>query len=369
MQRLKSSQPRWPAEHARTAPARPTVTLLDEADAAGAAAWDAFVAATPGASYAHLSAWRRILRDSLGLNGIYLRCHDSGGGLAAVLPLVRIRSRLLGHSLVSMPYLNEGGAIGAAPAVGRLLEAAQEEAERSGAGLLELRARYAQPTLPGLGPARRKVTVVLDLPQAAEELWDHGFSSKLRSQIRRPQKEGLSVRFAPELCEDFYGVFARNLRDLGTPVHPRSFFAAIQRELPGLVLFGVVYAGSEPVAAGCGFLWRGELEMTWAGALRDHKRSAPNMLLYWAFMEEGIRRGAHAFNFGRCAPGGGTYRFKQQWGGRDIELPWLQWPDAGAAPPSTESAGFGLASRAWQRLPVSLANRLGPALVRRIPTY
>ena len=332
-------------------------------------AWDALVRATPGASFGHLSAWRGILREALGLESVYLTAAAADGSLAGVLPLVRIRSRLFGHSLVSMPYLNEGGPIGTPAARRALLEGAVLEARRSGAGLLELRTRAAQEAVTGTGAARHKVTVLLELPDTAEELWSKRLPSKLRSQIRRPQKEGLVARFGPELRDAFYQVFARNLRDLGTPVHPRAFFDAIAAALPEQVVFGAVFAGDVAVAAGCGFLWQGELEITWAGSLREHKRAAPNMLLYWAFMEEAIRRGARTFNFGRCTPDGGTHRFKQQWGGADVELSWVRWPERGAEPPSADGAAFRLATRAWQRLPLGLANRLGPVLARRIATY
>jgi FemAB-related protein (PEP-CTERM system-associated) len=349
-------------------PAEPVVGPLDDGAAAD---WDAFVRATPGASFCHLWGWRRVMAQTLGLDSVYLGARGPDGALAGVLPLVRIRSLLFGHQLVSMPYLNEGGPIGSAWARKALLERAVAESRDSGATLLELRTRGLPPAVAGIGPARSKITVLMDMPETAELLWSKGLPSKLRSQIRRPQKEGLEARFGPELRHDFYHVFARNLRDLGTPVHPRGFFDAIARELGEHVVFAVVYkgGGDEPVAAGCGFVWKGEIEITWAGSLREHKRIAPNMLLYWAFMEEGIRRGARVFNFGRCAPGGGTHRFKQQWGGRDVELPWVQWPDGDAAPPSADSAAFRLATAAWKRLPVGVANRLGPALARRIATY
>jgi hypothetical protein len=92
------------------------------------------------------------------------------------------------------------------------------------------------------------------------------------------------------------------------------------------------------------------------------------MLLYASFMEEMIRRGARLFNFGRCTPGVGTHRFKLQWGGTDELLPWAQWaPGAVEATPSPERPVFRLATRAWQRLPLAVANRAGPWLARQLP--
>jgi hypothetical protein len=122
------------------------------------------------------------------------------------------------------------------------------------------------------------------------------------------------------------------------------------------------------VAGGCGFLWRDRFELTWASALREHQRAAPNMLLYWAFMREMIRRGVRVFDFGRCTPGGGTHRFKQQWGGRDQPLPWLQWsPRAVAAPPTPDRPLYRFAGAVWRRLPLAATNAAGPVLSRLIP--
>jgi hypothetical protein len=124
------------------------------------------------------------------------------------------------------------------------------------------------------------------------------------------------------------------------------------------------------VAAGCGFRFRDEFEMTWASSLREFNAVAPNMLLYWRFMERTISAGARVFNFGRCTPGGGTHRFKSQWGGRDVPLPWHAWPPTAASTvPDSSSGAYALAASLWQRLPLRVANLLGPPIARRLPTF
>jgi serine/alanine adding enzyme len=276
-----------------------------------------------------------------------------------------VRSRIFGHYLVSLPFLNAGGPLGSPAARDRLVAEAVAEARRSGADLLELRARDSGGL--DLPVSSRKITVLLQLPSDADTLF-RSFPAKLRSQIRRPMKEGLEVRFGPEQRESFYDVFARTMRDLGTPVLPRALFEQVAAAFPEIVEFGVVYRGDQPLAAGCGFIWRDEFEMTWAGALRESRTCAANMLLYWAFMEQMIARGVRVFNFGRCTPGGGTHHFKRQWGGVDVPLPWCQY-SAGAvqAPPSPDDRAFSWGPRLWRRLPLAVANRLGPRLVRFLP--
>jgi FemAB-related protein (PEP-CTERM system-associated) len=327
-------------------------------------AWDDFVARAEAGSYCHLAAWRDILADVLGAECLYWAA-AADGGWQAVLPLVRVRSRIFGHYLVSLPFLNDGGPLGTQAARDRLVAEAVSEARRTRADLLELRTRDA--TGLQLSRSDRKITVVLPLPSVAESLFK-GFPAKLRSQIRRPIKEGLTVRFGPEQREPFYEVFTRTMRDLGTPVLPRAFFERIATAFPELALFGVVYRGEEPLAAGCGFTWRNEFEMTWAGSLRASRPIAANMLLYWSFMEHVIGRGVSAFNFGRCTPGSGTHHFKRQWGGVDVPLPWSQWSSRDVqATPSPDRPLYRAAAAVWRRLPLAMVNRLGPVLARRLP--
>ena len=248
----------------------------------------------------------------------------------------------------------------------KLAEHAVKESVRSRVDLLELRTRHHGKS--SLSVSTRKITVLLHLPASVEELWEEGFSSKLRSQIRRSTKDGMEARFGSEHRDAFYEVFSRHMRDLGTPVLPRGFFDRLAEVFKSSVEFGVVYKGQEPVAGGCGFIWRSEFEMTWASSLLKYKRFAPNMLLYSAFIRRMLARGLGTFNFGRCTPGTGTHRFKLQWGGTDVALPWLQWSPRGVvATPSPERRFYRFAANSWRHLPLPVANRLGPVLARRLP--
>jgi len=198
-------------------------------------------------------------------------------------------------------------------------------------------------------------------------VWD-SLRAKLRSQVRRPQKDGVEVRFGLEQVAPFFQVFSRHMRDLGTPTQPRRLFEALAETFPGDVWFGCAYHRAYPVAAGCGFRWDNEFEMTWAAALTEYNSLAPNMLLYWAFMERAAKQGLAVFNFGRCTPGSRTHRFKQQWGSRDLLLWWYQHATGPRrATPSPDHGPFSWGPRVWSRLPLSVANLLGPKVVRLIP--
>jgi len=327
--------------------------------------WDEFVRGQPGWTHFHLFGWRRVIERVFGHECPYLAAYDDTGRLCGVLPLVQVKSWIFGHYLASMPFLNYGGPLGFRHAVQALVERADGLAARAGAELLELRSRHELPLT--LRVSHRKITVVLDLPDDPAPLWS-GLRAKVRSQVRRPRKEGVTVRFGLDEVEPFHQVFSRHMRDLGTPTLPRGWFEAVAETFPEEVLFGCAYLRERPIAAGCGLRWNGEFEMTWAAALREHNSLAPNMLLYWSFMERAIESGLSLFNFGRCSPGSGTHRFKGQWGSRDEMLWWYQraWKKK-AATPSPDQGAFALGTRLWRRLPLRVANALGPGIVRYIP--
>ena len=332
--------------------------------------WDNFVRAQSGWTHFHLHGWRTVIDRVFRHECIYLAARDiATSKIVAVLPLVRVRSLIFGHFLVSMPFVNYGGPLGSEDGIQALTAEATAVAERTRVGLLELRSRVPLPV--DLPASHRKITVVLDMPPEPGALWS-SLPAKLRSQVKRPRKEGVEVHFGAEQLEPFHRVFAHHMRDLGTPAQSRELFSAIADVFPQDVHFAVAYHQDQPIACGCGFLWNGEFEITWASALRSHKAMSPNMLVYWEMMDRMVGLGARLFNFGRCTKDSGTYRFKMQWGGREEQLWWYQQArganGAGeASTPSPDHGVFALATRVWQRLPVPVASRLGPRVVRFIP--
>ncbi|HKS05746.1 MAG TPA: FemAB family XrtA/PEP-CTERM system-associated protein [Gemmatimonadaceae bacterium] len=326
--------------------------------------WDAFAAQQDGFTHFHRYGWRGVIESVFGHECSYLVARD-GDTLCGVLPLVRVKSVVFGHYLVSMPFLNYGGPLGSDAAVGALVDHVSVRATKDRAKLLELRSRRELPI--DLRASHRKITVVLDLAPTADATFKQ-FDAKLRSQVRRPQKEGVTVQFGRDQVDPFFHVFARHMRDLGTPTQSRRFFTAIADAFPEDALFACAYLRGQPVAAGCGFTFGTEFEMTWASSLREFNRESPNMLLYWACIERAVERGLKTFNFGRCTPGSGTHRFKMQWGGREEPLWWYglsSTPDA--ATPSPNDGAYSWGPRLWRHLPTPLATALGPRIVRYIP--
>jgi len=332
-----------------------------------AADWDAWVTAAPAASIYHRYRWRHIVRKVFARETFYLAARRQGH-LCGILPIVRLKSRLFGDFLVSVPYFNYGGVVGESGEVEqRLVDQACELARALGVSHLELRHRTgASASL----PARTdKVTLLLDLPSSPAALLK-SLDSKVRAQIKRPQREGATCRRGgAELLPDFYTVFAENMRDLGTPVYPKSFFAEMLAAFPTEASLFAVYLGGAPVAAGFVLGARGVLEIPWASSLRRANSVGVNMLLYWSILEFACQSGYSRFDFGRCTVDSGTYRFKRQWGAQPEQLYWHYWMrEAGELPRINHSSPkFEAAIAAWRRLPLPIANRLGPLLVRNLP--
>jgi FemAB-related protein (PEP-CTERM system-associated) len=331
-------------------------------------AWDRFVLNHSLASGYQLTGWRRVVQKALGHRTLYLMARDEHGQVRGVLPLVFISSRLFGRMLVSMPAVNYGGVLTERfDAQRALLDTAESRAINLGATHIEL--RHEQRLCLDWTSKQHKVSMRLDLPREPEALWKR-FPSKLRSQIRRAQKEPLTVRLEGiELLDDFYRVFARNMRDLGTPVYGRRFFKAILDEFPKDARICAVYLGPQPVAAGFLYGFKHMLEIPWASSDRRYNRLSANMLLYSASLDYGCRAGFATFDFGRSTPGSGTFRFKEQWGAHAVPLYWYQWSRDGrpVADVSPQNSKYARLIQVWKTLPMPVTRLIGPLIVRNIP--
>ena len=96
-----------------------------------------------------------------------------------------------------------------------------------------------------------KVHMRLALPETSEALWD-GLKSKLRSQIRKPlNNEELQAHFGRfERLDEFYDIFCRNMRDLGTPPFSRQLFGQMLQEFGEQAEICTVTLMGKPVASG-----------------------------------------------------------------------------------------------------------------------
>lgn len=312
--------------------------------------------------------WLPVLEHGLGHTPYVLEAVD-GERTLGWLPLAFVQSFLFGRYLVSLPYLNSNGVQAEDEATQRLLvDRAVQLADELRVRHLELRQEQAieHPAL--TGRLTSKVHMRLALPDFPGPLWEK-FPAKVRNQVRKGEKSGLSLAWGgAELLDEFYTVFSRNMRDLGTPVYGRALFAAILRQFAGSAELCVVRAGATPAAAALLLHGKGVTEVPSASSLREFNSTCANMFMYWNLLDRAIQRGQAVFDFGRSTVEGNTYRFKKQWGAVAEPAVWQYYSRDGAAGDlRPDNPRYQRLIRIWQRLPVRLTRWLGPAIVRGIP--
>ena len=331
--------------------------------------WDAYVAAHPSASAYHTSAAVSIGVRAFRLPARFIVARDATGAVQGVLPLVEQSSLLFGRFLVSVPFFTYGGILASDLAAGAaLIDAAIRLARERRADHLEL--RHIEASLDSALAVRDdKVSMVLKLPASIEALGKQ-LGSKLRSQIKRAERESPVVHWGgSELIPRFYGVFASTMHALGTPVYPRKFFEIALDAFGDASRVIAVEVNGNVEAAAIIVRHRDRMEVPWAAATEGAKRSGINMRMYWELLSHSLRAGAPAFDFGRSSVDSGTYKFKAQWGAQPMQLHWLYWLARGDSVPKLNASNpkYALASRMWQRLPLSVANTIGPWIVRNLP--
>ncbi len=327
--------------------------------------WNAFVHAHPQATPYHLSYWQSAIEEAYGhkVASVLVKKDDQ---IIGVLPLIKFKTILKQASLISLPFCDVGSWLSTeSSATEALKENLKDE-------IVELRERgkpVAMDELELYAQQHNKVSMVLSLSDNSDALLA-SYKPKLRSQIKKATKNGLTVKFAEgsQLIDDFYQVISANMRDLGSPVHSKAFFKAIMNEYSTFALTCIVYSEDTPCAAGLILKTETKACIPWASSLREFNRLAPNMLLYWSFLAHCADSGITEFDFGRSTVNEGTYRFKKQWGAEPVALNWYQL-SAALTPdnaPQTTSALRSFVEKTWQKLPLAITIAIGPKVRKYI---
>ena len=342
-----------------------TVRLASPIDRAR---WNGYVDREPSASIYHRYEWGEIFDAVYGKPFIPLIA-EQAGRVVGVLPIVSLHRGPRPAEWVSLPYFGHAGAVAESETAWHALinHAAALGRER---GVRHVELRHGHPIPANTLPSRDdKVLMHLALPSDIEEL-NKSVGSKLRNDIKKPQREGMTAEIGgAELLSEFHGAYASVMRDLGSPCHSRALFAETMARFPDRTfIVRVVYEGR---TAGAAFLiGQGDvLEVPCAGTLHSLNKLRPNMLLYWSVFRAAIERGYKTFSFGRSTIDAGTYNFKKQWGSVPVALPYTYLLREGEAAPGSLGASTRLqqVSDLWTKLPLPLANFLGPQLVRHLP--
>jgi len=327
--------------------------------------WDAYVNEHKTDSLFFRTGWDRVFR-TYGLKIDRFAAFRDGKVIGA-LPLVFQQSFLFGKHLVSLPWFDCCGVLADDDqARDELLSAAIGQGQRR--RVEEVQLRQVEPL--ELSPHVRtdKVLMQLQLPETGEELWSD-FTAKVRNQIRKGQKEGLTVESGGgEFLDDFYDVYSENMRDLGSPAHSRNFFRAILDAFPEETKLHVAKLETESVGGGLTMTNGEAWEIPWASSLRKYNKKCVNHVMYAHMLEQAVEHGATAFRFGRSTPDSGTYKFKKQWGAEPVQLYWyLLAADENKTPDTTPPKdSYGKAVEIWQKIPVWLTRMIGPRIISKV---
>ncbi|HET7218511.1 MAG TPA: FemAB family XrtA/PEP-CTERM system-associated protein [Vicinamibacterales bacterium] len=328
--------------------------------------WNAFVRRSPRASLYHRYEWRNVNRQSFGYRSAYLAALVDGR-IAGIFPFVQVKSSLFGNIACSLPFVNFGGPCGDSPEIEHaLVEAAKPIVRDWRSDYLEIRTPHQ---VDGLPTSEHKVSMTLDLVSDPEELWKN-FKTGHRQDIRAAYKKGATVKVGrADLIDDFYAVLSESWRDLGTPIYSRRFLDNIARAFPDEIRVTVVYSDGEPAATAFDLMSGEHAEGLWLGSRGKFRKQNVGYVLYWELIKDACERGVKTFHLGRSTVQSGGETFKKKWNAYQTQLFWqyVMRNDAPLPQLNVSNPKYRFAIRAWQQLPVSVAQMIGPFIARSIP--
>jgi FemAB-related protein (PEP-CTERM system-associated) len=341
------------------------VRALASDDSDGATRWDAFVARCPEATFFHRAGWQRVIGDVFGHRTHFLYA-QRGEHIEGVLPLARVRSFLFGDTLVSLPFAVYGGiAAETAEAAATLENEAQALAQRLRVDHLELRnvrARHPEwPTQDLYVAFRREI-----LPDPEANML--AIPRKQRAMVRKGMKNALRSEIDTGLGR-FFALYADNVHRHGTPPLPKRYFEALQRVFgTDCEVLTVFESEGRPVSSVMSFYFRDEVLPYYAGDHAAARDLAANDFKYWELMRRACERGLRVFDYGRSKQGSGSYAFKKNWGFEPRPLHYEYRLYRGDAIPQNNPLNpkYRAFIALWRRLPIGVANRVGPLVVRNL---
>ena len=327
------------------------------------ARWDEFVSACSEATFFHRAGWKTIMEKAFGHRPHFLYV-ESNGKIEGVLPLAEVKSRLFGHSLCSLPFCVYGGPAANSNQARRALDlAAQKLAAELNVDHLE----YRSVTASHSDWAHKELYVTF-----RKEIYpDHeqnmlAIPRKQRAMVRKGIKADLRGEIDGNV-DRFFALFSDNVHRHGTPTLSKRYFQLL-KEVFGrdCEVLTVVSPDNRSLSSVLTFYFRNEVLPYYAGddvAARDF---AANDFKYWDLMQRAVERGVRLFDYGRSKIGTGPYHFKRNWGFEPTPLQYeyqlhraTRVPDHNPLNPK-----YQLFIKAWQAMPLKLANTIGPHIVK-----
>lgn len=341
--------------------------VADLDDAIERARIGAFVHDSAEGTPFHLPAWSIAVARGCGHRNHYLLAEGGNGQLVGVMPLTEIHSPLFGRALVSAAFGVNGGILADNPrAAAQLAEAAWTLAGQLSCPVMEVRGG----PLPGPEwevDTTRYLGFVRDLaPDDDAELL--AIPRKQRAEVRKALETELEIAIGTGEREqaEHYAVYAQSVRNLGTPVFPKRLFAEVLEEFGKSADLLIVRRGGVAVSSVLSLYWKGTVYPYWGGGTREARALRANDRMYFELMRHARERGCKRFDFGRSKTGTGAAAFKKNWGFEPTPLTYYERVAAGAKPRDASPANpkYSLTTKLWSKLPLAVANRVGPWISR-----
>jgi len=341
------------------------IKQLAASDTENSARWEAFVQACPEATFFHRAAWQSILRNVF-RHPTYFLYAEHDGEILGVLPLAHIKSRLFGNSLIALPFAVYGGvAASTTEAAAALEQEAQSLARQLDVDHLEFRninPRHADwPTQDLYVTFRKEI-----LPEVEANML--AIPRKQRAMVRKGINSGL-ISTVDRKSDRFFKLFADNVHRHGTPALPKRYFDTL------LEVFGddceiltITTPDGKPLSSVLSFYFRDEVLPYYAGDDEAARNFAANDFKYWELMRRSCERGLKIFDYGRSKVGTGPYSFKKNWGfePQGLHYEYCLYKRDSIPQNNPNNAKYKLLIETWRRMPISLANLIGPHIVRNL---
>ncbi|RIX45696.1 MAG: FemAB family PEP-CTERM system-associated protein [Rhodocyclales bacterium GT-UBC] len=341
------------------------VKWLDPTDEATVQRWEKFVENCAEASFFHKSGWQEIIQKVF-KHDTYFLFVENDCTIEGVLPLVHVNSLLFGNSLISLPFAVYGGIAANSEAAAKALE---EEAERIALklGVAHLEFRNLKPRHTDWPTQDIYVTFRKELHTEVEANM-LAIPRKQRAMVRKGIKNGLISQIDSN-ADRFFKLFADNVHRHGTPALPKRYFEALMKTFgQDCEILTVSTPDGQALSSVLSFYFRDEVLPYYAGDHEGARDLAANDFKYWELMRLACERGIRIFDYGRSKVGTGPYAFKKNWGFEPQALHYeYRLYKRDAIPQNNpNNAKFKYFIEIWRRMPIGLANWLGPHIVRNL---
>lgn len=341
--------------------AAPAVKLMQAGDISR---WDRFVLDCPEATFFHRAGWQAVIETAFGHKTWFMYA-EADGRIQGVICLAEIKSKLFGHSLSSLPFCVYGGIAAVTESARQALDrAAQELAAKLNVGHLEY--RNLTPQHPDWAGKDLYVTFRKEiLPDVEQNML--AIPKKQRAMVRKGIKAGLEGSI-DDGVDRFFAAYSASVHRLGTPVFSKKYFRILKDTFADDCEILTITNQGRTVSSVLSFYFRDEVLPYYGGGTGEAREVAGNDFMYWELMRRACERGYKVFDFGRSKVGTGAFDFKKNWGFQPQPLHYEYQLHRAAQIPDNNplSPKFQLFIKMWQRLPLSVANVLGPHIVRNL---